>query len=363
MATDTKTKALTIKDRLNSPDLVREIARVVPAHMKPERMVRVALTALMRTPDLAHCDQPSFFKALLDLSAWGLEPDGRHAHLIPFRNNKRNCIEVQLIIDYKGYVRLAYQSGLVASIHADVVRRGDLFVYNRGDVELHTPWFLRNDPDKPDAAGEIYAVYCRVVMKDGAVKCEPMSLADVDSIRARSKARDRGPWVTDYAEMAKKTAFRRASKWIPLSAELHEAMERDDDRLADTGATTVQQQGMSALRDQISDMLSHGQAEGGSEVDGEVIDAESQPPTQQSSVAGLSLNTLAEELAKATTLGTVADIEAKYATALTPDQQPAVAGSCDERREAIRGGRGGKKKPTEQQGDAYEEPEKQGSLV
>ena len=31
--------------------------------------------------------------------------------------------------------------------------------------------------------------------------------------------------------MAKKTVFRRASKWIPLSSELQEAMLRDDDQV------------------------------------------------------------------------------------------------------------------------------------
>jgi hypothetical protein len=39
-------------------------------------------------------------KALLDLSTFGLEPDGRRAHLIPFGD------EVQLILDYKRLVEL-----------------------------------------------------------------------------------------------------------------------------------------------------------------------------------------------------------------------------------------------------------------
>lgn len=234
MATaESTSRQLTIREQLRSPALLQQIAMVVPQHMKPERMVRVALTALTRSPDLANCDQSSFFRCLMDLSQWGLEPDGRHAHLIPFRNNKRGCIECQLIIDYKGLVQLAYRSGFVRSVHADVVREGDRFAYNRGDVDVHTPWFLRTDAAKPQQSGEIIAAYCRVELKDGAVKCEAMSKADVDAIRARSRAGRSGPWVTDYSEMAKKTAFRRVSKWIPLSAEIVEAFERDDDRLED----------------------------------------------------------------------------------------------------------------------------------
>ena len=68
---------------------------------------------------------------------------------------------------------------------------------------------------------------CR--MKDGTEKCDVMSMDDVEAIRKRSQAGNNGPWVTDYAEMAKKTIFRRLSKWLPLSPEIRSAAENDDD--------------------------------------------------------------------------------------------------------------------------------------
>jgi recombination protein RecT len=55
-----------------------------------------------------------------------------------------------------------------------------------------------------------------------------MTKADVESIRSRSKAGKSGPWVTDWNEMAKKTVFRRASKWVPLSPEVRDQIERED---------------------------------------------------------------------------------------------------------------------------------------
>jgi recombinational DNA repair protein RecT len=56
-----------------------------------------------------------------------------------------------------------------------------------------------------------------------------MAKEEVDAIRKRSRSGASGPWVTDYNEMSKKTVFRRLSKWLPLSPEVRDAAENDDD--------------------------------------------------------------------------------------------------------------------------------------
>jgi recombination protein RecT len=133
-------------------------------------------------------------------------------------------VECQLIIDYKGLVELAMRSGNVAAIHADTVRESDVFEYNRGTIETH-----KIDFRKP--RGEVFAVYALVRFKDGAEKAEVMTREDVEKVRLRSRAGQSGPWMTDWEEMAKKTVFRRLSKWIPLSAEFRAANEHDADAL------------------------------------------------------------------------------------------------------------------------------------
>lgn len=95
-------KTMTLRDHLQSEGVKNHIKMALPKHITPERMVRVALTALTRVPKLAECDQASFFKALFECSQWGLEPDGRRAHLIPFENKRKGIVECQLIFDYKG---------------------------------------------------------------------------------------------------------------------------------------------------------------------------------------------------------------------------------------------------------------------
>jgi len=224
-------KPLTIRDRLESDMFKEQIAKVLPKHLSPDRMTRVAITATMRVPKLAKCDQTSFFNAMLTLSQLGLEPDGRNAHLIPFENRKANIVECQLIIDYKGFVQLIMQTGLVSRIHADVVRENDEFDYDRGILKSHKPNFRKD-------RGKVFAVYCIIAMKDGTEKCEVMSRDDVEAVRKRSRSGTNGPWVTDWDEMAKKTVFRRASKWVPISSEkMQMAIEADDSDVIDGRVT------------------------------------------------------------------------------------------------------------------------------
>lgn len=213
-----------IRSHLESDALKATLAKVLPKHVTPDRMARVAITALTRTPLLADCDQASFFRCLMDLSQWGLEPDGRRAHLIPFRNNQKGIVECQVIIDYKGLVELCYRSGYVANIHADVVCENDDFEFDRGEVTKHKIDFRKE-------RGPMYAAYAVITLKDGTKKCEVLAKSEIESVRSRSKAGKNGPWVSDYNEMAKKTAFRRVSKWIPLSAEIRDAVMEDDDTL------------------------------------------------------------------------------------------------------------------------------------
>lgn len=241
------TKTMTLRDKLNNPAQLQEIARALPKHMNADRMARVTLTQMTRTPKLAECEPASFFQCLMTCSQWGLEPDGRHAHLIPFENRKRGVVECQLIIDYKGFVQLAMRTGNIASIHCDSVCENDEFDYDCGEV-------LRHKIDFRKPRGEAYAFVCIIKMKDGGKKCEVMTRDEVDAIRKRSRSANNGPWVTDFNEMAKKTVFRRASKWIELSSEIRDAFDHDDKDYVD-GRVTARQTAAITTADDLTAML------------------------------------------------------------------------------------------------------------
>ena len=219
----TTAKTSELKALLTGDKMREQFAAALPKHLTAERFCRVAITALSRTPKLAECTQESFFRCLLDLSAFGLEPDGRRAHLIPYKD------QCTLIIDWKGLAELAMRSGIIAKLHADIVCENDVFDFDMGEIRSH-----KIDFRKP--RGEMYAAYAMAVTKDGPVFVAVLNRDEIDAIMKRSQGYKAAiqynkshPWLTDYNEMAKKTAFRRLAKWLPLSAEFRDALDKDDD--------------------------------------------------------------------------------------------------------------------------------------
>lgn len=219
------------KALVESDHFKAQLTAALPAHLTPARFIRVLLTATIKTPDLLKCTQESIFKCVFDCASSGLEPDGRRAHLIPFRNNAKGTYECTLIYDYKGLAELAMRSGVVSSIHADIVCENDVFEEDRGQIVTHKI-------NRKELRGEMYAAYCLIRMKDGTEKAEVLSRFEIEDIRNRSQGYQAfvkgftksNPWDTDPGEMWKKTAARRAFKWIPLSPEIRESIERDDER-------------------------------------------------------------------------------------------------------------------------------------
>lgn len=57
---------------------------------------------------------------------------------------------------------------------------------------------------------------------------EVMNRAEIEAVRSQSKAGTRGPWVSHWDEMAKKTVIRRLFKLLPVSIEAHRAVEVDE---------------------------------------------------------------------------------------------------------------------------------------
>ena len=205
-----------------------QIRMALPKHMSPERMMRIAMTSVQRTPKLLECDPITLLGAIIQSAQLGLEPDGvtGQAYLVPFRNNKKNRMEVQFIPGYKGLMSLARRSGEIGSIEARVVYEKDYFEFEFGlnPVLKHVPARLPEEE-----RGQITFFYAVARIKNFALpQFEVMSKEEVDDVRKRSKAADSGPWVTDYIPMGQKTVIRRLCKFLPQNAELATAIALDE---------------------------------------------------------------------------------------------------------------------------------------
>lgn len=210
----TKEPKKDLRSILASDQFREQVAMSLPRHMKPERFARIALTALTKNPKLLECTKESVLKCCMDLSGFGLEPDGRRAYLIPYGK------EATLIVSYIGLIELAKRNGDVAKWVPQTVCEKDHFIWDNGEID-HKINF-RED------RGNVQCVYSKVTFKDGTTDVEVMTLDECNAVRDRSRAKD-GPWKTDYIAMCLKTTIRRHSKRMTLSSEFVDAMDRDDD--------------------------------------------------------------------------------------------------------------------------------------
>ena len=193
-----------------------QIKNALPANITPERMMRIALTALSKDAKLANSTPESFMGALLTSAQLGLEcntPLGQ-AYLIPFRN--KGVLETQFQLGYQGLIDLCYRTGQYKKIVARIVYEGDDFDYSYGLEEklIHRPREKSNTPTY------VYGLY---ELKNGASAFEVMSWeAVMNHAKKYSQSVKNGytsPWTTDPESMAKKTVLKKVLKYAPKAVE------------------------------------------------------------------------------------------------------------------------------------------------
>ncbi|CAJ7848607.1 RecT protein [Burkholderia pseudomallei] len=213
------------------------LAAVLPRHVSPDRMLKIALGALRTTPKLMECTVESLMGAVVQCSQLGLEPNTPlgHAYLIPFEKKRKvgnewvtDKVETQIVIGYKGLIDLARRSGQVVSIAAHAVHEHDHFDYAFGLDEK-----LEHKPAM-STRGRVIAFYAVAKLVGGGHAFEVMSAEQVNEIRDASQnykfARDKSKtvWGQHYEEMGRKTVLRRLFKYLPVSIELASAAAIDD---------------------------------------------------------------------------------------------------------------------------------------
>lgn len=216
---------------------------VLPAHVDSDRFARLVLTACKSTPELMACfntaqGKMSVLVAAMQSAALGLEPNtpAEEAWLLP-SNNKgadgKNRMEARLHIGYKGYLKLARESGEISKIVARCVREGDHFEYEYGINER-----LVHRPAPSGERGDLLYVYAIAWYTSGAAP--QFDVLDRDAVHARramsqsyksKSGRPYSPWTTNTESMWEKSGIRKLAHMLPRTPKLNAAMAADEAQL------------------------------------------------------------------------------------------------------------------------------------
>lgn len=223
-----------LKDMLEK--MKGSIAQTLPRHITPERLIKTLLTAANRNPALLECTQASVMETIFRAAELGLDLSGTlgEAYPVPFNNKikvpngqggtteqwRKTC---QLIIGYRGLEKLAWQSGEIQTIDAEVVCQNDRFIFRKG-FEPALEW----EPSRGER-GEPIGAYALIITKAGGRMARFMTREDIEKVRQGAQSKDSPAWRNHWSEMARKTVLRRVMKDAPLSTEkLVAALEHDD---------------------------------------------------------------------------------------------------------------------------------------
>lgn len=208
------------------------IAQAIPKHMTPDRLLRIATTAIKTTPKLKACTAESLLASVMQCAQLGLEPGVLgHAYLIPYNNKKKDKNgkeyweqEAQFQIGYKGLLDLVRRTGEISSIAAHAVHKNDVFEFEYGLNEK-----LKHIPKMEGDRGVVYLYYAYAKFKDGGYSFLVMGKPDIERHRDQySKTANSGPWKDQFDEMAKKTVIKALVKYMPISVELQNKVAMDE---------------------------------------------------------------------------------------------------------------------------------------
>ena len=215
----------------------KEIAKSLPTHLRPERVMQIALTCIRLNPELAKCSPASFLGALFVSAQLGLEPVAGNAYILPFNNNRKmgtqwiQIKEAQFLIGYKGLATLFYRHEKAVQLNWGIVHTNDDFEYEYG-----TKAFLRHRPVAKDRGAPLGYYVIAGLLGGGQIFKYMTTEECMDHGRKHSKTYDKktlqfyaaSPWAKEPDAMCLKTVLIQVAKLLPLSVELQRAISADE---------------------------------------------------------------------------------------------------------------------------------------
>lgn len=201
-----------------------EIRKVLPPHVTLEKFARVVQTAVQKEPKLLAANRKSLFAACVVCATDGLIPDGREAALVTYELRDQGLVAAYMPM-VGGILKKIRNSGELKSIFPEVVYQNDKFRYWVDDLGPH----IQHEPLIEGDRGSVKCTYTIAVTRDGGTYVELINEKQMADIRKMSRGKN-GPWGGSFAdEMRKKSCIRRLSKRLPMSTDVEQVIQRDDD--------------------------------------------------------------------------------------------------------------------------------------
>lgn len=232
----------TIFDHMDNPRFARGIAAVAGKFMTADRMLRLCVNAVKKTPKLMQCDPQSVLGAMMASAALGLEPNTvqQQAFLIPYKRRAKignewvDVFDCQFQVGARGFITLAYRSPQIKLITSGAIHQGDKWEQEEGSQA-----FLKYAKTLGDR-GPLLGAFSYVRFTSGDEGACVLPLDELMKIRSRSEtyrslaerlrvaenekdrakaqaAYDDQPWVMWADDMAAKSATKKHAKQLPLT--------------------------------------------------------------------------------------------------------------------------------------------------
>jgi recombination protein RecT len=153
----------------------------------------------------------------------GLEPGVQgECYLVPYRDNKRNVVECQLIVGYQGIVKLFWQHPLAAGVTAEWVGANDTFRFSKGLNPI-----LEHEQARSGERGDPVYYYAIVRAKGREPLWDVFTPEEIKKLR-RGKVGSSGDIADPMHWMERKTALKQVLKLAPKSTRLDMALRSDE---------------------------------------------------------------------------------------------------------------------------------------